>query len=98
MIAKRTDSNHSEIVEVLRRAGYLVQSLAAVGCGVPDLLVWAHDRWRLLEIKDGDKCPSKRELTRAEKCWHKLCEQHGATVHIVTSVDEALKACCELTA
>jgi len=95
MRAKRTDANHVEIVEALRRRGYLVQSLAAVGCGVPDLLVWC-GRWVLLEVKDGEKCPSARELTPAEKSWHKLCKIHGAAVHVVNSEAEAEAACADV--
>lgn len=37
--AARTDANQTAIVEALRKCGASVQSLAAVGKGVPDLLV-----------------------------------------------------------
>lgn len=37
--APRTDANQAEIVAALRTRGALVQSLAGVGAGVPDLLV-----------------------------------------------------------
>ena len=36
--AARTDENHTAIVQALLDAGCSVQSLAAVGCGCPDLL------------------------------------------------------------
>lgn len=39
--AARVDANHAEIVAALRDRGCLVQSLAALGHGVPDLLVKA---------------------------------------------------------
>ena len=61
--AARTDDNHSEIVSALRGCGCLVQSLAAVGKGVPDLLVQRNDVLYLLEVKDGNKPPSRRLLT-----------------------------------
>jgi len=36
----KVDANHREIVDALRRIGAGVQSLAGVGNGVPDLLVY----------------------------------------------------------
>ena len=39
MRAARVDDNHVAVVEALRKAGAMVQSLAAVGDGVPDLLI-----------------------------------------------------------
>lgn len=92
MRAKRTDSNHTELVEALRACGCMVQSLASVGVGCPDLLCWSRGAWHLIEVKDGAKCPSHRELTPAEKSWHKCAKMHGASVHTVTSAAEALKA------
>ena len=95
MRAKRTDGNHAEIVAALRACTppCLVQSLAMVGCGVPDLLVFspAHRAWMLLEVKDGSLPPSARALTGAEKSWHKLCSAHGAPVYTVSSAADAVK-------
>ena len=68
--AARTDSNQTEIVKALRAIGCSVQSLAAVGKGCPDLLVGWQGRNVLMEIKDGDKCPSARKLTEDETRWH----------------------------
>ena len=49
--AARTDSNHIEIVKHFRFCGAKVLSLAAMGKGVPDLLVcWKNITW-LVEIK-----------------------------------------------
>lgn len=67
--AARVDANQAEIVAALRRAGCSVQSLAAVGNGVPDLLVGSRGLNWLLECKDGDKPPSKRRLTADEMEW-----------------------------
>lgn len=49
----RTDVNHKEIVSALRKAGALVQSLAGVGSGCPDILCFASGRLVLLELKAG---------------------------------------------
>lgn len=82
----RVDAPHGAIRDALRRIGCDVLSLAALGSGAPDLLVHAGEgRLLLLEVKDGTKPPSERQLTPAEQrfgvCW---------PVHVVTSVDEAL--------
>ena len=68
----RTDANHGEIVEALLSvAGVAVHSLAGVGCGCPDLLVGAEGKTYLVEVKDGEKCPSHRTLTPDQKKWIK---------------------------
>ena len=86
----RTDRNHSEIVAALRAVGCSVQSLAAVGKGVPDLLVGFRGKTLLIEVKDGAKAPSRRRLTPDQVMWSQLWE--GGKVHTVTSVDEAITA------
>jgi hypothetical protein len=88
--AARTDSNHSEVVSTLRSAGCYVLSLAAIGGGVPDLLVWAPTiGYALLEVKDGSKPPSARKLTPDQQDWHRAW---GGPVFIVTNPEEALRA------
>ena len=90
MKAKRTDANQTEIVEALIRSGCMVQSLAMVGCGTPDLL-WIRDgRIGLMEVKDGSKPEYDRKLTEAEVKWAKLAKAHGYVVPMVVSVRQAL--------
>ena len=67
--AARTDSNQSAIAAVLRRAGATVQSLAALGRGVPDLMIGFEGRNYLAEVKDGGKPASARKLTDDEQRW-----------------------------
>ena len=87
--AARIDGNHAAIVEALQKAGWLVQSLAAVGNGVPDLLVCSPDgELRVIEVKDGSKPPSKRELTTEQLAWH--WRWRRARVRVVTSAEDAL--------
>lgn len=85
----RVDDNQREIVEALRAVGCSVASLAAVGKGVPDLLVGHRGQNYLLEVKDGGKSPSRRRLTEDQVAWHRgWCGK----VWVVDSVDEALAA------
>lgn len=88
--AARTDANHEEIVKALRAVGATVQSLAAVGHGVPDLLVGYQGKTILMEVKDGKKPPSKRELTEDQVKW--IDSWSGGSVFIVDNVEAAWNA------
>ena len=88
--AARTDANHEEIVKALRAVGATVQSLAAVGHGVPDLLVGYQGKTILMEVKDGKKSPSKRELTEDQVKW--IDSWTGGSVFIVDNVESAWNA------
>jgi hypothetical protein len=85
----RTDRNHAEIVEGLRRAGAQVVSLASVGGGVPDLLVSRAGRNVLLEVKDPRQPPNKRKLTPEQQVFHRNWQ--GPCV-VVETIEQALKA------
>lgn len=85
--AARIDANQAAIVEALRRAGASVQPIAAMGRGVPDLLIGYRGRNYLLEVKDGGKRPSARRLTKDESGWH---EAWGGQVAIAETVEAAL--------
>jgi hypothetical protein len=69
--------------------GASVQSLASVGRGCPDLLVGFKGRNLLLEVKDGRKPPSARELTDDQKKWH---GGWLGNVRVVESVEQAIAA------
>lgn len=93
--AARIDDNQREIVEALESVGCSVQSLAAVGNGVPDLLVFSPHRFdlasglMLIEVKDGKKAASRRKLTKNQVKWHQTWK---GPVHIVKDVNEAYSA------
>ena len=87
-MAKRTDANQELIVGVLRRVGASVTPLHMVGSGCPHLVVGFQGINYLLEVKDGDKPPSKQQHTIQESVWHARWRGQVATV---TSVDEALR-------
>lgn len=83
--AARIDTNHHEIVKALRSVpGVRVESLAAVGDGVPDLLVGFSGNTYLFEVKSrtGNLTPEQRD-------WHKAWTGHVA---IVRTPAEALAA------
>lgn len=88
--SRKVDDNQGEIVDALRRFGVVVQSLAALGHGVPDLLCGYQGRTVLLEVKDGSKPPSKRMLTEDETRWHLGWRDVGGPLHVVESVEEAV--------
>ena len=88
------DNNQSEIVAALREAGAQVQSLAAVGKGVPDLLVGYRGLNILREVKDERQPPSKRRLTPDESNWHIMW---GGQVAVCNSPDEALDLLLAMT-
>jgi hypothetical protein len=85
----RTDSNQTAVVDALRKVGASVQSLAAVGGGVPDLLVCFRGQLCLLEVKDGTLPPSARRLTPDQERWHAAW---GGPVRVVNDAWEALRA------
>lgn len=86
--ASAVDRNQPEIVKDLRKAGATVQHLHTVGQGCPDILVGFRGENILMEIKDGEKPPSKQKLTDDEADWHTLWR---GKVYIVRSSEEALE-------
>ena len=87
--AAKIDANQEAVVIALRAAGTKVQSLAAIGKGVPDLLCQYQGAFYLIEVKDGRKTPSQRKLTDGQVKWHE--EWKCAFLGVVESPDEALK-------
>lgn len=88
--AAKIDDNQRAIVEVLRRLGFSVQSLASVGDGVPDLLVGRAGRNILLEVKNSNLPPNKQRLTEREEAWQRNWRGQCATVK---SQREAVETC-----
>lgn len=61
--AARTDANKAPVVNALRAAGFSVFDLREPA----DLLVGGSGVTLVVEIKDGDKSPSKRRLTKQQR-------------------------------
>jgi len=85
--AARVDENQASIVLALRKLGASVISLAPLGKGVPDLLVGYRGQNHLVEVKDGNKSPSKQKLTTDQVVFHKT---YRGKIQIMRSVDDAL--------
>lgn len=83
----RIDSNQPQIIETFRAMGASVAPTHTLGAGFPDLVVGWRGINLLVEIKDGDKPPSKRQLTEDEQRWH---EDWRGNVVIVESVGDAI--------
>lgn len=79
----KVDLNQTLIVRSLRECGALVLSLANLGNGAPDLLVFFHNDLFLLEVKRDEKA----KLTPMERQFHALWP-----CHVVTDVESALNA------
>lgn len=88
--AAKRDANHPEIVAALRGIGVFVVDLGAVGDGIPDLLCGWRGAWKLVEVKDGKKPPSARQLTADQVKFFSECAMRDLPGFVVSSVDEAL--------
>jgi Holliday junction resolvase len=85
--AAKVDRNQPEIVAALRRIGFAVQPMHAVGAGFPDLCA---ARWGvnyLIEVKDGLAVPSAQKLTPRQVEWH---AEWTGQVCVLTSVDDVI--------
>lgn len=88
--AAKTDANHGAVVAALRAAGAVVHSLAAVGNGMPDLMVLFRGQTLVMEVKDGAKIKSKQKLTPAQVEFHRTWI--GGPLSVVDGPDAALRA------
>lgn len=77
----RTDSNHTEIVQIFRDMGCSVLSLAALGKGVPDLLIGLRGVTWLVEVKTpkGKLTSDQTGFTAAwQGSWAVVRDKEGA--------------------
>ena len=75
----RVDHNHSEIVNALRKCGWLVHDTSSQGNGFPDLVCSLRGKIVLVEVKF-----ARRKLTPEQ---YQFLE-NGWPVHIVRTVDD----------
>jgi hypothetical protein len=81
--AARTDANKVEIVDTFRQMGCYVYDLKQP----VDLLVGANNRTMLVEIKDGDKSPSRQKYTKGQAKF--LADWKGGPVATVKDAEGA---------
>lgn len=87
--AARTDGNHAEVIETLRRCGWHVHDTSGLGGGWFDCVAAKGGRIALIEIKDGSKPPSARKLTPAELYVFQAFHIAGAQPVILESSEQA---------
>ena len=87
---KRIDANQPEIVQGLRAIGVRVAITSDLGDGFPDIVCAFRGFNYMLEIKDGNKPPSKRKLTDKEQVFHAWWKDQGQ-IDTVKNLDEALQ-------
>lgn len=85
----RTDGNHTEIINALRKIGCYVIITAAIP-NTFDLLVAYRGNTFIIEVKDGAKPPSKTKLTKGENKCKEGFERVGVEYHVVYSVGQAI--------
>ena len=83
--AKRTDSNHSEIVKTLRQLGCSVFDSSRVAGGFPDLVVGKNQITCLVEIK----ATEQSRFTAAQELF--MMNWRGSTVVRINDVDGAIR-------
>lgn len=88
--ASQTDDNQKQVVKALRGIGALVYTMHQVGGGFPDLLVGWRGRWLPVEVKDGSKPPSARELTPLQRDWHERASVRKLPCLVVLSPKDAI--------
>jgi len=93
--AARVDANQADIIKAARRLGATVTDTSRVGQGFPDIVVGIFGINLLIEIKDGDKPPSKRKLTDDQVVWHKAW---NGSSYVINSADEMIALICSLAA
>ena len=86
----RTDANHAEIREALRRDGWYVLDTSSLGGGFPDLVAAKGGSVHLIEVKDGSKPLSAQALTSAEAKVSADLLSRGVVVKLIRNVDEAM--------
>ncbi len=90
--AKRTDANHTEIVDLFRKMGCLVWDTSGWGGGFPDLIVQRRHphtgqfETYLVEIKDGTLSPSRRRLNALQQAFHSVWH-----CHVVESPEDVIE-------
>jgi hypothetical protein len=65
--AAKVDANQPATIRYLRQLGWSVEPTHQLGKGFPDFIAGKPGFACLVELKDGDKVPSARKLTKDEQ-------------------------------
>lgn len=88
--AHRTDANHGEILSALRKCGaFVIDTSDSKRAGL-DCIVAFRGRLHAVEIKDGTKAKSARQLTKREQATREALALAGVTLHVIETEDDAL--------
>jgi len=88
MKARKVDANQADIVKGLRAIGCSVAVTSSAGDGFPDLVVGYYGNNWLMEIKDGNKSPSRQKLTPEQEQFH---INWRGQIAVVKTIDEAIE-------
>lgn len=88
----RKDANHGSIVRAFEQLNCRVKDVSSVP-GFADLLVKRGRNIRVVEIKDPNKPPSQRKLTKAERDFW---EYWGEDPIIVETLDDVMRVAGEM--
>jgi len=90
---KRIDANQNEIVKTFRSLGASVLIISSIPkcC---DLVVGKNKRNYLVEVKDGKKPPSARQLTPHEQIFH---DSWRGQICIVNSIEDVIALVNEMS-
>lgn len=93
MTRSRSDANQGEIIRAFRSCGFGVQPVSQYGGLGFDLLVDGHGHTFRVEVKDGNKPPSRRKLTKGEIARADYCMSESSVYVVVETVDDVVKVC-----
>ena len=86
--AAKADDNQPQIVKEFRQLGFSVAHTHTIGKGFPDIVVGRNGINTLVEIKDGKKVKSQKQLTADEKEFH---ENWRGKIIIIESVEDVIE-------
>lgn len=85
--ARRTDTNHRQIIGALRKIGCEVLDLSRVGHGCPDAVCKLGFKIKFMEFKHAGRKPNPEQRE-----WHKRWLPH---VVVVETAEQAIAAMCK---
>lgn len=85
----RVDKNQNKIVKAFHQVGASVFDTSKVGGGFPDLVVAFQGETHLIEVKNPENSYGRKGLNKRQQEFSD--SWRGAPVHIVRTVDDALK-------